>query len=126
MNKNFLLLSLISILFFSCGSQKAIRCNEISGSYYTNVEKSGFTTLYTLVLNEDSTFIFSIKTQDGNPKCHGNWEITDNQFLILKCEEADMFEALTNGYMSQREHIIQIINKNKLKYKDIVLKRQNK
>lgn len=113
------------ILFVSCGSQKVVTNENISGIYYAQLKKSGFlTTQYTLVLNKDNTFSFDIKVQDGNPKCKGNWKIEGNEFLMLECVETNVFEALTNGYMNQREHTIQIINKNKLKLNNVVLKRK--
>lgn len=121
-----LIVFLIMTLLFSCRSQKNVLHKNIDTTYYAEVKKYGFTTLYTLVLNKDNTFSFSIKVQDGNQKCKGNWKIEDNEFLILECGDTNTFEILTNGYMDQREYIMQIINENKLKYIDIVLKRQTK
>ena len=115
----------MTTLFFSCGSTKIVTHKNIEGCYHAIVKKYGFTTSYTLVLNNDNTFSFDIKVQDGNPKCKGNWIAMDNdKFLMLECEQSSIFEELTNSYMNKRDHIMQVINKNKLKYKDIILRRK--
>ena len=125
MKKVIFLLVMLIILFCSCSNLKIATHKNIDGCYYAKVKKYGFTTLYILIINEDNTFSFNIKIQGGNPKCDGKWKIIDKKFLVLECEEATMLETLTNAYMNQRLHVVHIVNKNKLKYDNIVLKRQN-
>jgi hypothetical protein len=108
----------------ACGSQR-VRYKDISGSYYSQGKNHGFRYQYLLTLNKDSTFSFSIKSQDANPNCNGEWEITNNKFIILKCEEASFLKTISNGYMDGEYEII-IVNQNKLKYQDIKLRRTNK
>ena len=125
MKNIFLLIVFVNTtLLFSCSSLKNVTNENVDGYYSAKVKKHGFTSLYTLVLNKDNTFSFNIKVHGGNPKCNGIWKIIDNN-LLLECEEVDVYEALTSGYMSKRENIMHVINKNKLKYNDIILKRRS-
>lgn len=49
----------------------------------------------------------------------------DREFILLKCsEDANPYEMLSSGYMNEKEHKFQVINRNKIKYKDVVLKRK--
>lgn len=107
-----------------CKAQE-IGQTSICGTFYKLHKGKDFNVSYTLELNSDSTFLLLLNTAGGNPQCEGRWEIIDSEFILLKCNElTDVTEALTNGYMSQREHKIQIIGKNKIKYKDVILKRK--
>jgi hypothetical protein len=110
--------------FLSCKAQK-VGQEAIYGTFYKLDKDKHFSTSYTLKLNSDSTFSFLIKVKDGQPQCNGTWELVDNEFIHLKCYEiTDVTEALSSGYMNQREHKLQVVNRNKLKYKDVVLKRK--
>lgn len=109
-----------------CNAQN-IGYKTISGTFYRLQKGKDFNTSYMIELKDDSTFTLVVGTAAGRPQCCGNWEIIDNKFILLKCDEiTDVTEALTSGYMSQREHQLQIINRNKIKYKDVVLKRRKK
>lgn len=117
----------ISIVLLSLSSCKAQEIGQtaICGTFYKLQKGKDFNVSYTLELNKDSTFLLLLNTAGGNPQCEGRWEITDSDFILLKCNElTDVTEALTNGYMNQREHKMQIISKNKIKYKDVILKRK--
>lgn len=111
-------------LFVTCKVQK-IEQGTICGTFYKLVKGKDFNTAYTLKLHTDSTFKLLINTAGGNPQCTGKWEIVDNVFIMLKCsEDANPYEMLSSGYMSQKEHKLQVISKNKIKYKDFILKRK--
>lgn len=113
---------LMSLL--SCKAQQ-IEQSEIYGTFYKLQKGKDFNIVYTLELKSDSTFFLHLNTAGGNPQCKGKWKIVDSNFIFLKCNEiTDVTETLTNGYMSQREHKVEIISKNKIKYKDVVLKRK--
>jgi hypothetical protein len=76
-------------------------------------------------LNPDSTFSIVIQVQDAQPQCNGTWEMIDREFILLKCsEDANPYEMLSSGYMNQKENKLQVINRNKIKFKDVVLKRK--
>lgn len=108
----------------SCKAQN-IGQEAIYGTFYKLQKGKDFITSYTLELNADSTFTLLINTAAGKPQCNGKWELVDNEFIHLKCYEiTDVTEALSSGYMSQREHKLQVVNRNKIKYKDVVLKRK--
>ncbi|MDB4334844.1 hypothetical protein OAA06_00645 [bacterium] len=108
----------------SCKAQE-IGHAEICGAFYMLQKGKDFNVAYTLELNTDSTFLLRLNTAGGKPQCEGKWEIVDCNFIFLKCNEiTDVTETLTNGYMSQREHKVEIISKNKIKYKDVLLKRK--
>jgi hypothetical protein len=111
-------------LFVTCNAQK-IEQGTICGTFYKLVKWKGYNTSYTLELNADSTFKLHITLFEGSSQCIGKWEILDSVFIMLKCnEDTNPYEMLTSGYMSEKEHKLQVINKNKIKYKDVVLKRK--
>lgn len=93
--------------------------------YYLKIDKH-FSSSYTLELRHDSTFTFYMMVKDAKPQCDGRWKIINNEFIILECcEVSNPIEVLSSGYMNQRIHKLKIINKNKLKYSNVVLKRKN-
>lgn len=107
-----------------CKAQK-VEQEVIYGTFYKLNKDKHFSSSYTLVLNPDNTFQFIIRVQDGNPQCNGHWEIINNEYILLKCNEVvDVKETLTNAYMSTRENKVTIVSKNKLKYNNVVLKRK--
>ena len=117
--KNILLISLI-LFVFSC--KTIVIHDNISGKFY----KKGRDYSYSLILNEDSSFIFYFKAQDVKPQCEGRWQLLSKDTILLRCNEVkDLIDALSTGYMPKREHKIKIINRNKLKYNQIVMKRVN-
>ncbi len=124
MRKKLIYIVIMMIPLLSCKAQK-IEQEAIYGTFYKLEKGKDFNTSYTLELNSDSTFTLLINTAAGKPQCSGVWEIVDNEFILLKCgEDADSYEMLSSGYMSQKEHKLQILNKNKIKYKDVVLNRK--
>ncbi|RKN75913.1 hypothetical protein D7Z94_24945 [Ulvibacterium marinum] len=79
---------------------------------------------YSLNLRPDNTFVFSIKSQDANPKCEGSWEL-NWQSVYLKCNESDdIGEILSSGNMPDKEHKLEVINRNRIKFKNVVLTRR--
>jgi hypothetical protein len=128
-NKNRMMRAILYIGFISClvhsvSAQKIDQCT-ICGKYYKLLRDKDFSTSYTIELKADSTFKLSIKIFEGRPQCEGKWKFIGEKLILLKCyEDNNPFEALTNGYMSQKEHTIQIINKNRIKFNDFVLRRK--
>jgi hypothetical protein len=124
MLKSIVYLSFILGLVNSVSVQKIDQCT-ICGKYYKLVRDKDFSTSYTIELKADSTFKLSIKIFEGRPQCEGKWKSIGEKLILLKCyEDNNPYEALTNGYMSQKEHTIKIINKNRIKFNDFVLKRK--
>ena len=114
------------MFLLSCNAQKLER-DEICETFYRLQKEKDFNIYYKVELKSDSTFSLIVGTVAGKSQCSGKWKVVDNEFIILECAEiTDITEALTSGYMSQREHKIQIINKNKIRYKDVILKRKKK
>ena len=110
--------------FFICNAQK-IEQRTMCGTFYKLVQLKDFNTSYTLELNTDSTFKLYINLFEGSSQCIGKWKILDSIFIMLKCnEDTNPYEMLSSGYMSQKEYKLQIISKNRIRYKDVVLKRK--
>jgi hypothetical protein len=112
------LIYIILLVFVSC---KVLTLQqEMPGEYY----KGGKDCEYSLKLNQDSTFVLSIKYQDAKPQCNGKWQYLGKDTLVLKCNEVEnISETLNNGYMTDREKKVRIINRNRLKLDQIILKR---
>lgn len=112
-------ISYIVIFLISC---KTLHTNDsIQGEYYSK----GKDYEYNLILQTDNHFVLHIKYQDANPKCEGNWKLNGDKTIYLKCVATnDVSEMLSNGYMNEREHNIEIISKRKLKFKGVILKRK--
>jgi hypothetical protein len=111
---------------FSCMVQRIVP-SELNGSFGKIVKPKGLNRFvkdryldlsYILQLNPDSTFILAI----GREKCLGKWELVDD-LIVLNCIEEDIFAAIGSGHMFQREHKLKIINRSRLKYNDVILKR---
>ncbi|PIF02231.1 MAG: hypothetical protein CR996_01235 [Draconibacterium sp.] len=124
MKKAIIYIVVVFMSLLACKAQK-IEHETICGIFYKLEKGKDFNTSYTVELKSDSTFFLVVGTAAGKPQCTGKWKIVDNEFILLECGEiTDVTEALSSGYMSQREHKLQIISKNKIKYKDVVLKRK--
>lgn len=124
MRKKLIYIVIMMIPLLSCKAQK-VEQESIYGTFYKLDKDKHFSSSYTLILNEDGSFKLLEKHKDGNPQCNGSWEIVNKEYILLKCGEvADAMETLTNAYMSKREHKVEIISKNKLKYNDVILKRK--
>ena len=123
MKKTLVNMIVMMAILFSCKAQK-IDPISIYGTFYKWDKDKYFSKSYTLELNQDGSFKLKINQLDANPQCQGKWGIVDNE-ILLECEEGkNPYEMLSSGYLSEREHRFQILSKNKLKYKDIVLKRK--
>ncbi len=124
MKRAVIYIAIVLGLFVTCKAQK-IEQRIISGTFYKLVKGKDFNTAYTLELHVDSTFKLLINSAGGGPICEGKWEMVDNEFVMLQCsEDANPYKMLSNGYLGQKKHKLQVINKNKIKYKDVVLKRK--
>jgi hypothetical protein len=126
MKKILIFITIILAHIVTCNAQ-IIGQKSMCSTFYKLVKGKDFNTSYTLELRTDSTFVLIINTAAGSPSCKGKWEIVDNVFVLLKCDEDVNSDAvLSSGYMAQKEHKLRIINKNKIEYKDVVLKRRIK
>lgn len=113
----------VLILFLSCKSLM-VEQDVIYGTFYKLDKGKDFSSSYTLELNQDGSFVFEIKLHMANPQCKGKWRMVDNE-IFLECEEiTDPTKMISGAYMNKREHTLLIVNKNKLKYDDVVLKRK--
>ena len=120
MKKSWFLLLLLCI-FVSCKTQKS----DIYGKYYKVNKKYPPRCVVSLTINADSTFSLLISMQDYQPCCEGRWHMTDSNHIEMICNEvSDISEMLTNAYMTKREHVIEIVDKNRIKYGSSILKRK--
>ena len=109
---------------FSCKAQM-VEKGAISGTFYKLKKRDDFNIAYTLELRHDNTFKLLVSTAEGKPQCEGKWEIVDNEFILLECDiDENPYETVTNTYMSQKTHKLQVLGKNRLKYNDVILRRK--
>ena len=121
---------ILSMLVFciGCSTYKNVSDDNLIGNFYglAKGQIQGSNTQYNLELKEDNVFILNINGHDFNPKCEGIWKRRADT-LILKCSDNEgIAEKLSNGYMNQREFVIKVNNKNKLKLDNVTLKRKYK
>lgn len=109
---------------YSCGTLKIEQADLVGEYHKLQTAKNALSINYSLVLNSDSTFSLSMKMQDANPQCNGQWELKDN-YIYLKCEESENIgEILSSGHMKEKNHKLEVVNRNRIKFKDVVLKRK--
>ena len=109
----------ISFLFICCKTLQTD--NNLLGEYFSK----GKDYEYILMLQGDYSFELQLKYQDASPKCTGSWKLVGDKLISLQCKEfSDITETLTNGYMSEREHNLEIINSNRLKFKGVILRKR--
>ena len=113
---------MIILTTVSCKAQQ-IDQEAIYGTFYKLDKDKDFSKSYTLELNQDGSFKFMIKQHHAMPQCKGTWVLKGGEVLI-ECEEAEAYEMISSGYLSQREHTFKVLNKNKLEYQKMVLKRK--
>jgi hypothetical protein len=115
---------LIVLLIYSCVSSNLTETAAV-GEYTKKItSKDKLSVTYNLILNADNFFSLSIKIQDANPKCNGKWELKDNH-IYLKCTESNnVIEMLSSGYMKKKEYHLEVINRNKIKFENVILKRK--
>jgi len=115
---------LLALFIYSCGSLK-LEQNDIVGEFSKRqASENTLSVNYDLTLKADNTFSLSIKMQDANPKCNGNWELKDN-YVYLKCEESENIgEILSSGHMKEKDYKLEVINRNRIRFKEVVLKRK--
>lgn len=114
----------IILLIYSCASSNLVE-SEVSGKYSKNLRSKGkFSIDYNLILNTDKSFSLSIKTQDANPKCNAEWELKANN-ILLKCYKSNnIIEMLSSGYMKKKEYHLKLLNRNKIEFENVILKRK--
>lgn len=114
---------IVPIILTSCMVQLH-NYDTVSGVYYKRIKGRTFSRIYTLQLNSDSTFFFEIRTSAGQPQCIGKWQLIDEKCIFLQCnEEKDPIKTISNAYMSDKDHTLYLLNRNRIRYKDIVLRR---
>lgn len=112
------------LLFTSCKAHKLDE-GSLNGVFVASVKngKGLPGSYYTLNLYPDSTFVFDVKVHLGNSGCKGRWNVITASKVILSCiKPKDPAEVLTSGNMGPTEEV-QIVSANKLKYKDVILRR---
>ncbi len=77
---------------------------------------------YSLTINNDSTFSLITQSIHARSGCAGKWELIKDT-LVLRCNEESFPAQISSGYMNEREKRIRVINRNKIKYERIVMRR---
>lgn len=110
----------ISFLFVCCKTLKTD--NNLLGEYYS----MGKDYEYSLRLQDNNVFDLHIKYQDANPRCKGIWKLTGDKVIQLQCGDvSDITETLSNGYMNERKHNLEILSSRKLKFNGVTLIKRN-
>lgn len=118
------LIVFLSIFLSSCCLY--LKNTNIEGTYIVVDKRFGPPVKYILEIKNDSTFCFQIIGPDARPRCEGKWNCKGNR-LLLRCNEIESFEEmLTNGYMSEREHLFRIVDNKSLMYEDLLLEKSSK
>lgn len=122
MRRNIIYLILILILL-SCSLRKVER-KVIYGTFYKLNKKRCYNTSYELEIRKDGTFIFNKNYLGANPKCKGEWQLINGRYILLTCKkDSSKFNSFNTLYMTPKECKIKVLNKNKLKFSGLVLKR---
>lgn len=121
--KNFLIYILAIAALVACKAQSSSQ-QSIYGTFYNRSKNLDFNYEYKLQLNVDGSFLLNEKHKDANPQCKGNWKRIGQDTIFLKCSEVvDATEMLSNGYMNKREYKLKIVDKNRIRYNGVILKR---
>lgn len=119
--KNLLCKFCILLLLINTGC--SVSDNFIKSS--TTFTRKGKDYIYELTLNPDGTCIYSKSFPHLSKECNCHWLLHDKKELIIECdEEDDLIVTLTEGYMSDRNHVATIINYRKLKINNKIYKRK--
>ena len=111
---------ILFVFLFSCKSLSVPK--SITQGTFRNVGKDYS---YSLILNKDSTFALKLQNLDVINMCNGKWHYKDKNTIQTICDSANTMEILSSGYMFEREKQIYVINKNKIKIDQVILKRDD-
>lgn len=104
-----------AFLFAACASFS--ESSSLEGRYV----KSGDDFSRNLTLNKDSTFVLTIQDLEVTKKCKGSWQHISQDIVLLVCENEEVHNQLSSGYMKERRVELKILQKNKLKLNNITL-----
>lgn len=97
----YILITTLIVVITSCQATK-FQKKDFVGKYKYRTNKLAYNFDYKLKLNTDTTFHLQI----SNQSCSGKWKPLSKYEIILKCNDVNTIEALSSGYLSQREYII--------------------
>lgn len=115
---NKLAYTLFILLLFVC------QCTPVNktithGTFY--IEGKDFK--YSIDINRDSTFTIKLQNMEVIEMCNGQWHYIDKNTIHLLCDSANLSEMISTGYIPEREKYIYVVNSNKIKMDQVVLKR---
>ena len=119
---------ILTILFASCKVQQ-FDIASMSGRY-VGVEraKNALSTSILLDLKKDSTCLFERSMDLSKNICQGKWDIVNNCVINITCNNnpilSDIEKALQCGDYIDDSLQIKILNKDKLKTGNVILKRK--
>jgi len=100
------------LLLSSCSANHAI-----VGLYSLN----GHDFKESLDLKKNKTFTLSYEAFETKSQCHGKWKYLTKDTILLHCDTEYFPDIISSGYMSKRMHKIVVIDKNHIKYEQIIL-----
>lgn len=126
--KRFIIYLTVLMLFTSCKIQQvnvASLCGRFGG---VEGDKSPLSTYVLLELNKDSTCLLTKTFDLFKHECRGEWTLLNDDVIEIKCNnnpiQSDIEKALQGGCYIDGTLQIKILNINKLKLKDVILKRK--
>lgn len=122
MGRNVIYLILI-LLLLSCSLRKFEK-ESVYGTFYKKNHGRCYRISYELEIRKDGTFVFNEESRGVNPKYYGKWKIVGGNHIMLKCtEDTTKFDPSSFIHVNLKKWRIKILSKNKLKFDNIVLKR---
>ncbi len=128
MKKLIVYIAVLSLLL-SCKSQQ-LTLNTLSGLYdgVEVISDNALSYYVELELKQDRTCVLRKTLDLAKIECRGEWSIINGNLIEIKCNSnlalSDMEKALQGGSFIEGNIEVEILNKNKLKLDNVVLKRK--
>jgi hypothetical protein len=115
MNK---VLLFISVVLISC--KTSYLGDSIEGKFINNGKDHN----YSLILKSDYTFIYKRHDLDVLRFCSGRWYYINQDTILIQCEEENILQQITTGYLQERENKVIIVSQKKIKIDKLFFKKE--
>lgn len=79
---------------------------------------------YSLILKNDSTFIYKQQDLDVLRLCSGKWHYLNQDTILIQCDEENTLQQISTGYMQEREKKVIIVSQKKIKIDKLFFKKE--